>query len=235
MKKLRAFVAVVLLGSALTLSACGSSVDSAAKRDIDKRLAAMSPSGATFVAPVGLVPKPLARGQWTLYKMVGEKGQPSLVTYKIVGQEGDAYWVEVANEGYYGKTVSKLLLAIGDRSNPSTMDVRAVKMKDKNGRVTELEGPMIQLMKSTYQSSVNMLVVSWQGLPQESVNVTAGRFTGCFKAMTDASWGVWRSSAMSWMHPNVPISGLVKSVGMSQPMTMELVGFGDEGATSEIP
>lgn len=224
---------MVLLGS--VLPACGPSIDSAAKADIDKRIAAMTPSGAAFAVPTSLLPKPLAAGQWTLHKMVNDKGQPSLLTYKIVEALPDgSHWVEVANESYYGKTVTKILLFMGDRSNPSTMEVRAVKMKDKNGRVTELQGPMIQLMKSMYQASLNMLVVSWQGLPQENVNVAAGSFAGCFKAMTDANWGVWRSSSTSWMHPGVPISGLVKSVGLSQPTTLELVGFGD-GATSEIP
>jgi len=110
-----------------------------------------------------------------------------------------------------------------------------VKMKDKNGKVTELTGTTIQLMKSMYQSAINVLVVRWQGLPQENVNAIAGSFAGCFKALTDASWGVWRSTSTSWMHPAVPISGLVKSMGISQPTSMELVGFGDSGATSEIP
>jgi hypothetical protein len=79
------------------------------------------------------------------------------------------------------------------------------------------------------------LAVAWQGLPQENASVTAGTFAACFKAVTDASWGLWRSSATSWMHPTVPLSGLVKSVGISRPTSMELVGFGGSGATSEIP
>ena len=235
MKKPCVHHAVVVLVSAIALAACGPGIDSAAKADIDQRIAVMAPSGAAFPAPAALVPKPFAVGQWTQHKMVSENGQPSLLTYKIVGEEAGAYWVEVAHESYYGKTVNKILLAMGDRSNPATMEFRAVKMKDKQGKVTELQGPMIQLMKSAYQSSVNMLAVSWQGLPQESVGVVAGNFAACFKAMTDASWGAWRSTATSWMHPSVPISGLVKSVGISHPTTMELVGFGDSGATSEIP
>jgi hypothetical protein len=227
--------ALILLASAVMLAACGSGIDSAAKADIDQRVAVMAPTGAAFPAPVARVPRPIVVGQWTQHKMVSEKGQPALLTYKIVGEEGGAYWIEVANESYYGKTVNKILLAMGDRGNPAAMEVRAVKMKDKHGKVTELQGPAIQLMRSAYQASINMLVVSWQGLPQETTSVVAGTFTACFKAMTDASWGVWRSTATSWMHPAVPISGLVKSVGISQPTTMELVGFGDSGATSEIP
>jgi hypothetical protein len=233
MKKFWPCAAAILLSSLSV--ACGPSIDSAARADIDQRIAAMAPSGAAFQMPLGLTPKPIVVGQWTQHKLVGEKGQPSLVTYKIVGEESGAYWVEVANESYYGKTVNKMLIAMGDRSNPATMEIRAVKMKDKKGQVTELQGPMIALMKSVFQSSVNMLSVSWVGLPQETVNVVAGPFGGCFKAVTDASWGVWHSSATSWMHPTVPISGLVKSVGISSPSTMELVGFGDSGATSEIP
>lgn len=244
MKKPRVGHSVVVLVSALALAGCGSgssfagrgpSIDSAAKADIDQRIAAMAPSGATFAPPAWLAPMPLQVGQWTQHKMVSQKGEPSLLTYKIVGEEGGAYWIEVANEGYYGKTVNKILVSVGDRSNPSTLDIRAIKMKDTHGKVSEVQGPTLQMMKPMVEASVNMLAVSWQGLPQESASVTAGTFTACFKAMTDARWGIWRSSATSWMHPNVPISGLVKSVGIAQPITMELVGFGGSGATSEIP
>jgi hypothetical protein len=229
----RISIPVLFLG--LSLPACGPSIDAAAKADIDRRVAAMAPSGQPFAAPTGVVPKPMANGQWTLHKLMNEKGEVSFLTYKVVGEEAGAYWVEVANESYYGKTVTKLLLALGDRTNPSTMEIRAVKLKDKHGKVSEVQGPMIQLTKSMWQGSVNMLAVSWQNLPQDSVEVVAGNFVLCFKARTDASWGAWHSAATSWMHPMVPISGLVKSVGIDKPTTMELVGFGDAGAVSEIP
>ena len=227
-------VLLFLFGSACVL-ACGPSIDKAAKSDIDQRIAVLAHTGQTFPAPTGFVPKPLAVGQWTQHKLVDDKGEPSLVTYKIVGEDSGAFWVEVANESYYGKTVTKILLFPGDRMNPNTMEIRAVKMKDKKGQVTEVDGPMLQLMKSTWQSSINMLAVSWQGLPQESMPVIAGTFTGCFKARTDASWGAWHSVSTTWMHPMVPISGLVKSAGLDHPTTMDLVGFGETGATSEIP
>ena len=128
-----------------------------------------------------------------------------------------------------------MLLFMGDRMNPATMEVRAVKMKDRQGHVTEFTGPMMQLMKSMWQGSVNMLVVAWQGQPQEDADAAAGHFSGCFKARTDASFGTWHSASTSWSHPAVPISGLVRSQGIDHPYTMELVAFGDGGATSELP
>jgi hypothetical protein len=224
-----------ILFSAACLLACAPSIDKAAKADIDQRIGALAHTGQVFPAPTALVPKPLVVGQWTQHKLVNEKGEPALVTYKIVGEDSGAFWIEIASESYFGKTVTKILLVPGDRMNPNTMDVRAVKMKDKKGQVTELEGPMLQLMKSMWQGSINMLAVSWQGLPQETMPVIAGTFTNCFKARTDASWGAWRSVSTTWMHASVPISGLVKSAGIDHPTTMDLVGFGETGATSEIP
>jgi hypothetical protein len=226
---------VSALSFALLAGACGPSIDSAAKADIDRRVAAFAPSGQGFPSPTVFAPKPLVEGQWTQHRLTNEKGEHSLITYKVVGSDAGAYWVEMANEGYYGKTVTKILVAIGDRSSPSTMDIRAVKTKDKNGKVTEIEGPMIQLMRSMWQGAINMLAISWQGLPQEDAAVVAGSFAGCFKARTDASWGGWHSTSTTWMHPVVPISSMVRSVGIDKPTTMELVGFGETGATSEIP
>ncbi len=228
-------LALPLLLEAWFVTACGPSIDSAAQVDIDRRVAAFVPSGQAFPAPAAFTPKPLADGQWTQHRLTSDKGEHSLITYKIVGVEPDAYWVEVANESYYGKTVTKILLAVGDRQHPSTMEIRAVKSKDRKGKITEFQGPAIQRMKSMWQGTVNMLAVSWQGLPLEPMSTVAGQFAACFKARTDASWGGWHTASTVWMHPLVPINSLVMSVGLDRPSTMELVGFGDEGASSEIP
>lgn len=235
MKTIHLCISALVGLASLAVSACGPSIDAAAKADIDRRVAALAPATRTVPAPAGFAPKPIAVGQWAQHKLLSDKGEPSFSTYKIVGEEGGAYWVEVVHEAYTGRTVTKMLLFMGDRMNPSTMEIRAVKMKDKDGRVSTVEGPMLQLMKSMWQGVVNSLVISWQGLPQEDASVPAGNFAGCFKARTDASWGPWKSAATSWSHAEVPINGLVKSVGIDHPNTMELVSFGDSGATSEIP
>jgi hypothetical protein len=225
----------LILVCSVFVSACGPSIDSAAKLDIDRRVAALVPAGQSFSTPTIAAPKPLQVGQWTLHKLVNEKGETSLTTYKIVGEDGGAYWVEVADESYMGKTVTKMLVSFGERANPSTMEVRSIRVKDRNGKISEIEGPMIETTRSLWQAAANMLAVSWQGLPREDMNVVAGNFGGCFKARTQAGWGPLRSASTVWSHPIVPIIGLVKSAGLDRPTTMELIGFGDTGATSEIP
>jgi hypothetical protein len=233
----KTYAHLIVASSLLSISAvaCGPSIDPAAKADIDRRVSLFAPGSNVYPAVASFTPRPLTVGQWTQLKLTDDKGQPSILTYKIVGAEADAYWVEVVNESYLGKNVTKMLLYFGDRANPASMEIRSVRIKDKDGRVTPFDGPMISLMKSMWQGVLTTLTVTWQGLPQEDVAVVAGHFAACYKARTDASFGPFRSAATSWSHASVPINGLVKSVGIDHPNTMELVAFGETGATSEIP
>jgi hypothetical protein len=235
MKKTRLLVLARLSTLALALlSACAPSIDPAAKADIDRRVAALGAPQQSFPAPSGFVPMPFAAGQWTRHKLIDDKGQPSFMTYKVLAQEGDAFWVEVVTDQYSGRTIMKMLLAIPNRMDPNSIDIRAVSLKDSRGHVTNLDGPMLSLMRSTYQGTLSTLVVSWQGLPQEDAAVPAGTFAGCFRARTDATWGPWHTANTSWSHAAVPLSGLVKSQGIDKPTSMELVEFGLTGAASEF-
>ena len=224
------------VSAAVASSACGPSIDPAAKADIDRRVAALLPGSNAVAAPSPGVfaPVPFAVGQWTQYKMTNDKNEPSFLTYKVVGQDGDAVWLEMVNESYTGKTIQKMLVAFGNRMDPSQVQIRAVTTKDAKGNVQEMPPPVVSMMQSTYRSAISMLIINWQGLPQESAAVPAGRFDGCFKARTDAQWGPWRSVADSWSHPAVPLSGAVRSQGVDRPFTMELTAFGASGAVSEM-
>jgi hypothetical protein len=220
--------------SVFCLAACGPSIDPAAKADIDGRLAALQAGGVSFPAPTAFEPMPLAVGQWSQYKLVDDKGQPSFLTHKIVGQEADAFWLEVLNERYTGRMEQKMLIAFGNRMDPTQIQIRAITTKDAKGRVSEVPPAMISLLQSSYQGIVSSMVIRWQGLPQESTTVPAGRFDGCFRARTEAQWGPWKSTADSWSHPSVPLSGAVRSQGVDRQFTMELVAFGLSGATDDF-
>jgi hypothetical protein len=221
---------------AVGLSACGPSIDPAAKADIDRRVSVLQPGANAVPAPAPgmFAPMALGVGQWTQYKMTNDKGEPSFLTYKVVGQEGDAVWLEIVNEAYTGRTMQKMLVAFGNRMDPSQVEIRAVSMKDAKGNVNVMPPPVISMMQSTYRGVISTMIINWQGLPQESASVPAGRFDGCYKARTDAQWGPWRSVADSWSHPAVPLSGAVRSQGVDHPFTMELAAFGTSGAVSEF-
>jgi hypothetical protein len=215
---------------------CGPSIDPAMKADVDRRVDQLRPSGQNFSSPTTPQPMALAVGQWVQYKATDDNKQPSFFTMKVVDELQGAYFIEYVNEGYTGKTITKLHIYLGDRSNPETMDLRGVKTKDAKGNVTEMPPETLAMVRGSYRHLLQMVTIHWQGLPQENVNVPAGSFAGCYKAQTETKFGPFSATNVSWSHPAVPLSGLVRSQGVDKPNTFELVAFGEKGGgTSEIP
>lgn len=231
-----ATMAVLASAALLPLSGCGPSIDAASKADIDRQIAAMQAPAASFPAPSAgdFRPMPLAPGQWAKFKIVNDEGEPSFYTYKVLGEEGGAFWVEVAMDSYQGKNLQKMLVFFGSRTDPKELEIRAVVTKDIKGNVIELPRDMMPMMQGLYKSAVASLVLSWQGLPQESASAPAGSFNGCYKTRSKAQWGPWKSEADSWSHTAVPINGLVKSRGVDKKFDMDLVAYGLTGAASEF-
>ena len=99
------FVITVAVAVALSSAACGPSIDPAAKADIDRRVSVLQAGSNAVPAPAPgmFAPMPFAVGQWTQYKMTNDKNEPSFLTYKVIGQDGDAVWLEIVNESYHGR------------------------------------------------------------------------------------------------------------------------------------
>ncbi len=224
------FVAVVAsLGSS-----SHPSINAAAQADLDRRIGALQPNPRTLPAPTAAEPMALAPGQWVTIKQTDSDNRPSIVTYKIVGMQDGAYWYEMSIDSYYGHSAMRMLLSIGDRRDPSTMDIKAVTMKDANGRITELPPSTLSMMKNSYQGMLDQLVISWEQLPQEDVHVMGGNFAACYKSRSTVEFAGTSATADGWFHPAVPVTGMVKSVGVDRPSTSELIDYGTEGATSEF-
>lgn len=223
------------LGLLLSMCAigCGPSINQAYKADIDRRVAGLHAGSETYPASDAIEPMPLAVGQWTEVEMVDDKQRPSFMLHKIVGQEGDAFWIETSSTTYTGKTETRMLLNLGDRHDLEAIEVKAFSMK-RDGKLQEYPSGMLGMLKSVWKPFVRSLVISWASLPREDALVPAGNFAGCYKQRTTVSFGPYEMTSDSWSHPSVPINGLVRSVGVDKPITMTLVGFGTSGATSSF-
>ena len=214
-------------------AACGPSVDAAAKADIDRRVAALAGRGQSYPAPASATPMPFAVGHWATYKFVDDKGQPSFMTMKLVGQEGSDYWYEMANDSYYGKTGVRMLVDFGDRLHPESITIKAAKLRDAKGQIIDYPPAMIGLMNSTLRGQLGPIVLNYNGLPQEDVSVPAGKFTGAYKGRSEVTFAGFKSASVVWGHTAVPLSGMVRSQGDNNT-TGELIDFGTTGAKSDF-
>jgi hypothetical protein len=226
---------VTLLVASLALFACGASIDPAMKASVDKQVASLQPQSTTFPTPASELPEPLTPGQWIRLKMTDSNGRPSLITYKVVGKEGNATWVEVVNESYTGRSIIKMLVDFGDRTDLDKIDIQGIIVKngDKAPIDYSKQGPMMAMVKCMYKTVVKNLIVQWHGLPKETKSTVAGTFTDCFKGKSEVSLGPITRSGTVWYHPAVPINGAVAFTG-DQGDAEELVGFGETGAVSEL-
>jgi hypothetical protein len=222
-----------ILALVLLAAGCGPSIDVAAKADVDKRVAALTAGSQSFPAPTAATPMPMAVGQWATYRATNSKGEPSFFTMKLVGQEGAAFWYETLSESYYGKTATRMLVDFGDRKSPESISIKAAKLRDSKGRVTEYPENIIGLMNSILRGNLGPIVIDWTGLPQEEAVAPAGRFPGCYKGHSQVSFAGFRAASTAWGHTAVPLSGMVRSVS-DQNDVMELVAFGTSGAQTEF-
>jgi hypothetical protein len=226
----RSVICLAMVFAVFTVG-CGASVNQAYKADIDRRVAGLHPGSESYPSSDAIEPMPLAVGQWLELKLVDAKQRPSFMTYKIVGQDGDAFWIETSSTTYTGKTETRMLVNLADRHDVNAIEVKAFTLRH-DGKIQEYPSNMLGIMKSVWKPFVNGLIIRWVDLPREDAQSPAGSFAGCYKQRATVSFGPYEQTSDSWQHPAVPINGLVRSVGVDKPTSVEMVAFGTTGATS---
>jgi len=235
-RRFRSARPLVLGIAAAALLACGGpSVNPALQSSIDKRVLSFKQfSDNVYEAPQSTTPLPLAVGQWTRYKMMDKKGNPALVTYKVVGEEAGAFWLEMVRETYYEKQITQLLVSLGNGRTLDDVDVRMMKQKTDDHSPTEFPGTVLGLMKPLWKPMLENMVVDWQNKEQDDARVPAGVFNKCYQAYSTFSLLGSTEKMRTWSHPVVPLGGNVRSQSVDSTMSMVLLEFGLTGATSEL-
>jgi len=189
--------------------------------------------GKGMAAPTSPLPMPLKAGQFVRYK-VTEDGAQRDFSYSVVGEEGGAHWVQVVTERGGRRVVIQLLLRIGNRSDPKSAKLLAVKMK-LGSMVKEFRGATLQAMRKSVDDAMGELTVpGLDGLEQEDVTVPAGTFKSCYKRESTVTLLQKQSKSREWFHPGVPVLALVKNVAMDRDYKMELAEYGETGAKDEL-
>ena len=178
---------------------------------------------------------PLAVGQWVDYKLTGSNKRPGFVSYKIVGQQGNAFWVETVLTTYSGKQETRMLVDFGDRRDPAQFKVHTVVMRN-NGKLLNYPPQTMQLMQSLWKPAMSSFAIDWSAsAPREAARAGAGDFEGCYRRRITLSVGPYQQLSDAWQHPAVPINGIVRSMTVGDnPSVTELIAFGTEGAKSSF-
>jgi hypothetical protein len=226
-----------VVAGATAIGGCGASIDRAAKADVDRRIAAIRPPSNVVPISGSRELMPFSSGQWALYKLTKDGAAPSFLMYRIIGEQAGAFWWEVESVSYTGRGGMRVLMTIESPANSGPLqihDVRALMVRSKDGRMVTQPPSVLPIVQRTFAPAFSALVADWKGLPQEAVNVPAGKFDGCFHRRAVTDWGGVHGLADTWSHPAVPIFGLVSSRSVDKTFDMELIAFGSGNGPSSL-
>src|SRR5262245_29493816 len=123
----------LILTAALALAGCKSTPKSEPVPDKSGTSAAQpTAKGEDIPKPSGTELPGFSVGEWSKYRVLADEGQFE-ITYKIVGEEEGAHWLEIVRGTADAGTVMQLLIALKNRSDPSTLEIRAAKIRMPGG------------------------------------------------------------------------------------------------------
>lgn len=214
------------------LAACGAATASQGPSSFDRELSTLPNADARYGPPRAAKPLTLAAGQWIKQHVVDQDGHHALITTKVIGRFGRQLWLESETESAAGTRAIKVLLSLGDRKDPKTIDIYQYWVKHPDGRVEELPPLLLGTLKPALQRTLGELLIARRPQAQEDVTVTAGRFARAYKARVKdrALGGVTLTD--TWWHSGVPFNGSLRTVSVRAKGATELVAFGLSGAKS---
>lgn len=189
-------------------------------------------------------PMPWAVGQWALYEFTDKKGRVAYEKRMVVAKDECGWWVESVSQDDKHRTVSKICFTDMpevetdlEKTTKGAMDLVQVMITQTDGKkasVLDFRTPEGQMMRQMSGALLADAIEQWDwsaSQPTEDVTVEGGSFSGAIKSDFDFRVAMVRVSGTSWVHPAVPVNGLVKLV-TDKGETTELVDFGMEGAES---
>jgi hypothetical protein len=183
--------------------------------------------------------RPLEVGQWIMYGQTDDDGDRVIVKYSVVGKSSSTWTLETMIMNEDDIMIMQYEVKGMDQAR-STGDVDAIEfvsIKMKTGEdedVLTIDGFVLSMAKAAYKDGMRSWFHQTSNYQQaEAINVPAGSFAGTTKATSTITIFNDTVNATTWLHPAVPIHGMVKSLTDEGDSSI-LLDFGLEGATSSL-
>jgi hypothetical protein len=208
------------------LASCAPTLDPAVKADFDRRLAQLPTSEETYPPSESFLPMAFAVGHWTQHRIRDTRGA-FLITNKLVGRDPGGYWMESQIEGYEGKEVVKMHVALLGGRDPDGAEIRELSVrKGDAAMIHDVRPDEMPAARAQYGYLLDLLAVVFESEYKDDVRVPGGHFIGCYKFETGKPWGPWQKGSLVCAHPSVPLSGVVRALPLDASGSLELVAFG---------
>lgn len=157
----------------------------------------------------------------------------------LVGKQGNGWIIEMQSLAPRTESITQMLVRGMEAAQASGdiegLDIVWVKIKSEDGSVQTIQGPTLTMTKGLFKKALAGLENKFQ-MPVDSaaIRVPAGTFNGAVKASSEGAFMGKKYHADIWLHPTVPINGMVKSIHKDSDIKTMLLDFGLSGAKSSF-
>jgi hypothetical protein len=221
------FITILTMVIALSLSGCSSSSKKAGPLDGEWQGKGKNFTGKKFTRIMSWAP-----GQYVVMGTINDGDRESITKSLVVRKEAGG-WVYETITTNKDKEVTGMQMRVKGmetaftKNDASKIKVDWIKVLQKDGKVEKIEGDAMIFYNAILQSTWNSLLISGKSTPGGSLKVPAGTFAGTTKVHTVVKVLFMTVEGDSYMHPDVPINGVVKTV--SDDVVTELIDFGFNG------
>jgi hypothetical protein len=191
--------------------------------------------GKSFSAKKFSKPLKWASGQYIVVGNIKEGVHESVSKTTIIGKEGNGWIYEVITDDEKGKTTGMQVLVEGIekasvKGDVSQISVKWIKVLKEDGKIEKIDGQALMFYNLMLKSSwEKMIVASTKFENGGPVTVPAGSFAGTSSMKTSVKILFSTTTSTAWMHPDVPVNGMVKSETDDKKYVSELLDFGFNG------
>jgi len=152
-----------------------------------------------------------------------------------VALQDQGFWIQNDVQDYRSHTVTKTLYSRQPKTpEEATESVRKmiITIDDKEPQTFDFSdaNPMANMLRDSMRSLIQSVIAPVNSAAQrETVNVPAGTVNGALAYTYKFTYGSFSKDFKGHYHPEVPISGFVRSNSTDGEMIIELVDFGTSG------
>jgi len=217
---------VLAIVTALMLSGCSSAPK---KSPLDGE---WQGKGKNFSSKKFTKPMKWAAGQYVVTGSIKDGEKESVTKFLVVRKEAGGWVFETITTNKKKEITGMQMLIKGYdqavvKGDTSQIKVEWIKLLQKDGKVDRIEGDGLIIYNVMLKSTWNNIIISNTDFSTGgAVTVPAGDFSGTTKIHTKVKM-IFTIEGDSYLHPDVPVNGVVKSV--SKDDVTELIDFGFNG------
>lgn len=229
---MKRIIPLFILASALIITACSSGP----KKDSPSALDALwQGDGKNYSAKRFTKVKAWAAGQYVVAGNLVDGRKESVGRFLVVRKESGGWVFETTSTNRQGKVTGMQMLITGYERAVNTgktdqIKVIWMKMLQEDGTVINLEEAQIMIynmaLQSTWSKLINVDTSFKQGGP---ITVPAGTFASTSTAKAEVKILFKTFKSTTWLHPDVPVNGVVRSASDDGKNVTELISFGFNG------